>query len=149
MIKDKLANSSTYYSLSDRLILGLEWLKTTDLKKIADGKYTILDEDVYANVQTYTTKNDAPFEAHRKYIDIQYMISGVEKIGVVDYAECDVKEEYDANRDIEFLKCNSSSEKQVLREGDFVILFPHDAHQPSLNYENESVVKKVVVKILA
>ena len=148
MIKDKLANTQTYYAISDRLVLGFEWLKKTDLNLIEDGKYEILGDDVYANVQTYETKDDALFEAHRKYIDIQYMIKGREKIGITDYQNCTTMEEYNSEKDIEFLSPTSTQDSQILEEGNFVVLFPHDAHQPSINPNKKEIVKKVVVKVL-
>ena len=80
MIKDKLLNSSAYYNLSERIKIGLFWLENTDLKNIADGKYLIDGDNVYASVQTYDTKDDVKYESHRRYIDIQYMIDGEEKI---------------------------------------------------------------------
>ena len=59
MIKDKLINAEIYYSLSENLKKGLVWLQTTDLNSLADGKYEINGENVYASVQTYETKEDA------------------------------------------------------------------------------------------
>ena len=146
MIKDKLDRANTYYILSEGIKIGFEWLKSQDLKNLSDGKYVIDSERIYANVQTYLTKQSAPYEAHREYIDIQYMISGEEKIGVADYSKCSIKVPYDKEKDIEFLDSNNDS-YQLLRERDFLLLFPHDAHQPSLCVENQINVKKVVVKV--
>ena len=95
MIKDTLLNAEVYYGLSEGIEKGLEWLLVTDFGSIPDGRYVIDGNKVYANVQSYETKLDALYEAHRDYIDIQYMISGVEKIGVVNYEKCEVVEEYD------------------------------------------------------
>ena len=83
-----LKNAKTYYNLSKNIRIGLEWLEKTDLKNLEDGKYEIENETVYASVQTYITKDDAKYEAHKKYIDIQYMINGAEKIGVTDLSNC-------------------------------------------------------------
>ena len=74
MIKDKLTNADTYYGISERLKQGFEWLKNNDLLNIPDGRYLIDGEKIFANVQSYITKDDAPYEAHRRYADIQYMI---------------------------------------------------------------------------
>lgn len=148
MIKDKLKNAETYYALSDRLIVGFEWLKNTNLDSLEDGKYEILGQDVYANVQTYETKDSAPYESHRKYIDIQYMINGKEIICVTDYTNCSVKDIYDEDRDIEFLNYDNNEEQHILNNGEFIVLFPQDAHQPSISYNEKATVKKVVVKVL-
>lgn len=148
MIKDKLTNAEIYYGISPRLKKGLEWLKSNNLANIEDGRYSIDGENIYANVQTYETKDKASYEAHRKYADIQYMITGIEKIGVCDYTNCSTIDEYNEEKDIEFLKCNKEESHQVLNEGDFLILYPQDAHQPSLKYDRNQKVKKVVVKVL-
>ena len=145
MIKDILNNAEKYYEISSDLAIGFEWLKRNDLINMPDGRYEISDK-IYANIQTYQTKNDAPYEAHREYIDIQYMIKGEEKAGFADYSKTSVVEKYNSDKDIEFLKCNNP-EYISLKENEFLIFFPHDAHQPALSYKNRIQVKKVVVKI--
>lgn len=147
MIKDKLTNANTYYNLSARIQQAFEWLKSNDLLNMPDGKHIIDGEHIFANVQTYSTKDEAPYEGHRKYADIQYMIKGCERIGVTDYKNCSTIEEYDAEKDIEFLKNNSDDTYQILEEGNFLIFYPQDAHQPALNPNKKLNVKKVIVKV--
>jgi YhcH/YjgK/YiaL family protein len=146
MIKDKLNNATTYCNISENLKIGFDWLKNTDLKLIADGKYTISD-NVYANVQSYETKDDAPFEAHKKYIDIQYMIEGEEFVEIADYNNTEITVDYDSVKDIEFLKCNKQKDIFRLQAGSFLVLFPQDAHKPALNPNKKLFVKKVIVKV--
>ena len=147
MIKDKLEHAGTYYGISARLKKGFEWLKNNDMVNMPDGKHIIDGDKIFANVQSYDTKDDAPFEGHRKYIDIQYMIKGTEKVGVTDYLNCSATEEYSDEKDIEFLKSNIESDYQILQEGDFLVFFPQDAHQPALDYNKKRFVKKVIVKV--
>ncbi len=147
MIKDTLLNAEVYYGLSEGIEKGLEWLLVTDFGSIPDGRYVIDGNKVYANVQSYETKLDALYEAHRDYIDIQYMISGVEKIGVVNYEKCEVVEEYDKENDIEFLKPKRAEEFLLLQKEGILILYPHDAHKPSIAIENPQQVRKAVVKV--
>ena len=147
MIKDKLANAHTYYGLSDRMHKAFEWLKNNDLVNMPDGKHLIDGEHIFANVQTYLTKDDAPYEGHRKYADIQYMIKGREKVGLTDYKNCSIIEEYDTDRDIEFLKNDSKDNYQILEESDFLVFYPQDAHQPALDLDEKLMVKKVIVKV--
>ena len=147
MIKDRLINAKTYYNLSNNMQKGLVWLENTDLKNIEDGKYEIDGEDVYASVQTYETKENAKYESHWKYIDIQYMIKGKEKIGVTDLNNCTTCIEYDSERDLEFYDINCKEEYLNLKENDFLIFYPQDAHKPSISIETSSTVKKVVVKV--
>lgn len=147
MIKDKLEYAATYYNISDNLKKGFEWLKNSDLLSLSDGKHVIDGDKIFANVQTYETKDDAPYERHRKYIDIQYMIKGIERIGVAEYSNCSVIEGYDKEKDVEFLKINIESHCQKLEEGEFLVFFPQDAHQPSLDEKKKMFVKKVIVKV--
>lgn len=147
MIKDKIENAKIYYNLSGDIKLGLNWLETTDLNKLEDGKYIIKDSNVYASIQTYETKTDANYESHRKYIDIQYLIKGEEKIGVTDLSNCKTCIEYDKERDLAFYTINTQDEYIELKEGSFAIFYPHDAHKPSIAIKQPSTVKKVVVKV--
>ena len=76
------------------------------------------------------------------------MIKGEEKIGVVDYDVCTTVEQYNSQKDIEFLDCSENVNYCTLKEGEFLILHPGDAHQPSLAIDNPAFVKKAVVKVL-
>ena len=101
MIKDILDNAETYYGISENLKTGFEWLKNNDLESIKNGRY-VINDNVYANVQDYTTKDDALYEAHKEYIDIQYMVKGKELIGISDIKNCKIREPYDSDKDIAF-----------------------------------------------
>lgn len=146
MIKDNIKRAETYYNISENLKLGFEWIKNNDLKNMPDGRYEICGKN-YANLQTYETKDDAPYEAHRDYIDIQYMVIGEELSGVTDYTNCSTKEEYNKEKDIEFLNINAKEEFYKIKEGEFFIFFPHDAHKPALKIDTNKKVKKVIVKV--
>ena len=147
MIKDYLKNATIYNSISGYLKKGFEWLQNSDLEKLSDGKYEIDGNKVYASIQTYETKDDAKYESHRNYIDIQYMIKGAEKIGVTDLANCKTCIEYDAERDLEFYDITCDEEYLELKEGQFMVFFPTDAHKPSISIDKKTTVKKVVVKV--
>lgn len=147
MIKDELINSNSYYGISERLKTGFEWLKNIDLNNINDGRYEIDGDKIYANIQTYTTKDNAKYEAHRNYIDIQYMIKGIERVGVCSKEICTDFTEYDSDKDIEFMESTEPDSWQTLGEGEFLVLFPQDAHKPSIKINNNQSVKKAVVKV--
>lgn len=147
MIKDTLENASTYYNLSEGIKNGLNWLENTNLEDLEDGKYEINGDYLYASVQTYNTKDDAKYESHHKYIDIQYIIKGIEQVGITNLGNCTTCVEYDSERDLEFYNINCSEEFVELTEGQFLILYPQDAHKPSIKKLLSSQVKKVVVKV--
>lgn len=147
MIKDKLSNAECYFAISERLKKGFEWLISSNLEALEDGKYLIDGENIFANVQSYITKDDAPYETHKKYIDIQYMIKGVEKVGVAEKKDCMIMENYSEAKDVTFLECNKNNSVQILKEGEFLVFFPQDAHQPALKLDKNNPVKKVIVKV--
>lgn len=131
---------------SENIAEGLKFLLNADFSNLEDGKHILSDTD-FVNIQTYTTKSNADFEAHREYIDIQYIISGEEIISVSQYDECKTTIAYNSEKDIEFL--SGKGFDNILSEGEFMILYPKDAHKPSIsiNINNPQTVRKAVVKV--
>lgn len=119
-------------------------LDTTNLKK---GRIN-LSEDVYVSYNEYTTKNSeqAFYESHKQYIDIQYVISGEEHIALTHNIDIPVKKEYNPNKDITFYDFDGGNLLLATPERYF-IFFPEDLHKPSLKTSENSIVKKIVVKI--
>lgn len=110
-----------------------------------------LGDGVFVNVMTYETKkrSDALFEAHKKYIDIQIMIDGCEIISV---EPIETMHRYECvmpfgDGDTELYAVNSDCVDYVLNRGDFVILYPEDAHMPCICIEEPKTVKKAVIKV--
>src|SRR5579862_2731121 len=101
MIFDKIENSVVYENISPLIKRAFDYLKHTDFSDMAIGKHTIDGDEIYAILQEYDTKNDADakLEAHRKYIDVQYIISGEELIGVLPLTNQTTCKEYDAEND--------------------------------------------------
>jgi YhcH/YjgK/YiaL family protein len=90
------------------------------------------------------SRAEAKLEAHRKYIDIQYVIAGTEEMGWRPTAACTLSEvSYDAEKDIEFFADEPESWTQV-PAGSFVIFFPQDAHAPLVS---DAEIHKAVLKI--
>lgn len=146
MITDKIENAIMYCEIPFE---AREFL-TNLTSNIEVGK-VILNDSVYANVEKYVTKNvnDAKFEAHEKYIDIQVLLKGAEYIYFTDKSKLTVKESYDNSRDIVFYGEDVEKYPKIKLDGsNFVMLFPHEAHAPQVSVNsNNSEVKKVVVKI--
>ena len=115
--------------------------------KTSDGKYNITKE-VYAIVQTCQpkTKNEQVLEKHKKYIDLQLVISGKEKIGWKFFDKSfKVLKKYNTKKDIAFYS-NKPDAFINLKKGEFVIFFPEDTHAPLCCEKSE---KKCIVKIPA
>lgn len=148
MIFDNLNNMEQYYKLNKNFKIGFEFLLNNDLKSLKDGKYQIKGDEVFANIQSLTTKEKSQkkWEAHKKYIDIQYVISGKECMGYGIYEDFKTSEKYDEIKDVEFLEGEKYNYINV-EENEFVIFYPNDVHAPMLCVENPKQIKKVIVKI--
>lgn len=83
MIYDSLKHLEQYEGTFPRLYRGLELLRTTDFSTLEDKLYEVEGRDLFFSLQSYDSKpaNDTP-EAHRDYIDIQFLVEGEEKIGI-------------------------------------------------------------------
>lgn len=151
MIKDNIQNAEKYFNLSERMKLGLKFLMKTDFSKLENGKHEILGTEIYANVQDYFSKpqEEGKFEAHREYIDIQFIIEGTEKIGFGNIENYSETTTYNEEKDIVFLeeKSGINSDFIELKPNEFAIFTPKDAHMPSIAVSSPSFVKKVVVKV--
>lgn len=125
----------------------LRFLKETNLDSLAEGRYDLLNDGTYAMVTSYMTRQPQAFEAHRKYIDIQHMISGCEYIDVAPLGHVtEYTQVYDPERDIEFFEKESYT-RLTASSDNFMIFFPTDAHRPCIHTGTCERVKKVVVKI--
>lgn len=146
MIIDHLKHASQYLGGDKRLSAALRYLQDTDLASVPPGKYEIDGSDVFAIVQEYDSKpkEKGYWEAHRQYIDVQYVARGAELMG---YAHLDRLKsgQYDETRD--FLPLEGEGNFFEVREGTFVILSSQDAHMPGIAVTVPQPVKKVVVKV--
>jgi YhcH/YjgK/YiaL family protein len=146
MIADSLANADLYLGLGPRFRQAFNFLRSTDLDRLPVGKTDLDGASLFVSVQEYTTKPamQGSWEAHRRYIDLQCIIQGVERIGhaLLDRMKPGA---YDAAGDL--LELSGAGESLRLQAGDFAIFFPHDAHMPSLAADEPGRVRKIVVKI--
>ena len=146
MIFDNIKIAKTYFNLDEKIKKGLEFILNNDLNSFKNGKYEIDGEKITANIQEYDTKTEGLFEAHRKYIDIQYLINGFEKQGIQDISALNKTTEYDAEKDVQFFEGEGSYVS--MKEGYFTIFYPQDGHKPCITDRIQTHVKKVVIKIL-
>jgi YhcH/YjgK/YiaL family protein len=151
MIIDRLENVALYRGLGKRLAQALDVLKMNELPWLDAGRHELDGTKLFAIVQHGSTKpkEQALWEAHRKYIDVQYIVEGAEMMGCTRLApELPVREAYDEGKDIVFFD-STPGEGNFFRAdaGTFVIFFPHDVHMPSLAVHAPEAVRKVVVKV--
>lgn len=139
----------SYFKNKARWDKAFTFLKSNDLSKLEIRRYDIDGDNLYAPVSEYVTKNveDAKFEAHQKYIDIQYIISGTELMSVAPMSmKKDVTTPYDATKDVGFMTVTKCSDYKAT-SANFFIFFPSDIHRPSVKVGDNSNVKKIVVKV--
>ena len=119
------------------------------MTKLELKRYDIDGDNLYATVSEYLSKNEetAKFEAHRKYVDIQYVIAGKELMNIAPITTVkEVLTPYDATKDIEFIKVDKIINYKA-SPANFFIFFPSDAHRPGLKDGVNSSVRKLVVKL--
>lgn len=148
MIFDHIDNIATYKGLSPNIAVGLDFLKQMK-DDMAVGVYQI-NQRVRAIVSEYETKveNEYGFEAHRKNIDIQYLLKGEERIACYPVEKLTVTEPYDEEKDAAFYSAEGiKAQELTIGDGYFAVFYPQDAHMPQLCVAEPTKVKKVVVKV--
>lgn len=141
----------SYFKNKERWDKAFVFLKSRDLANLEIKRHDIDGNNLYATVTDYLTKNieDARFEEHKKYIDIQYVINGSEMMGIAPVSMIkEVLVPYDAIKDIEFMTVTQNSEIKATPER-FFIFFPSDLHRPGVKVGENSQVRKMVVKVKA
>lgn len=148
MIYDQINNIATYKGLSPNIALGLDFLKQMK-PDTAVGTYQI-NPRVKAIVSEYETKmeNENGYEVHRKNIDIQYLLSGEERIACLPVERLKETKAYNEETDAAFYAADLSLQPLDLSllPGYFAIFFPQDGHMPQLCVDKPKKVKKVVIK---
>ena len=146
MIIGKLKDLEKYIGLSSDIDFAIKYVLNTDLINLKEGKH-ILNDNVFVSRQSYFGKENASAESHKKYIDLQIVVKGVEKIGYADILNDTVvvKTPYDCENDIAFYDVIDETIYEMT-DSSFAVIFPEDIHRPGVKV-NEEMIEKVVVKI--
>lgn len=145
MLLSSIKNCQNILKFFPQMSIVFDFINKNISAKTADGKYDIT-KNVYAVVQTCLPKPEKErlLEKHKKYVDLQYVISGKETIGWKFFDKnFKVLKKYDSKKDIAFY-CDKPDTFINLKKGDFSIFFPEDTHAPLCC---EKPVKKCIVKI--
>jgi len=132
------------------LLQAIEFLHRKDLLELPDGQIPIDDKRVFAILQRYRTAHlESPqFEYHRKYIDLQYVLSGEEIIGWAPAADITASFNYNAGQDVCYGLMQPGTWSPVhLRAGQLAVLWPEDGHAPRIALGTPCLVRKIVVKV--
>lgn len=145
MILDTLNNAARYIGLKVGISEAFGFLSQPGLADLPDGKYDIVGNCVYAMVVRTNGRHvdDGQMEGHRRYIDIQYIISGSESMGWAPREGLACATPYDAENDIEFFEGKPLVTIPV-QPGSFAVFLPSDGHQPLIG---EGPIHKVIVKV--
>lgn len=145
MILDTLNNAAKYAGLKVGCSEAFGFLDQPGLRDLPDGKYEIAGKRVYAIVERKPGRKvtDGQLEGHRKYLDIQFVVSGDESMGWRPRAGLTNAVDYDATRDLEFFEEEPQSIVRV-PPGSFAVFLPTDAHLPLIG---NGPIHKVVVKV--
>jgi biofilm protein TabA len=150
MIVSDLRHISRQTALSPNLQKAFDFLRSPDLRMLPDGRVEIDGDRVFGLVQRFETKWVATpkFEFHKKYIDIQFILSGEEIIGWAPTEQMEITAAYDDGKDISFGTVAKGQWTPVhLQAGQMAVLYPEDGHAPKLALRNPSAVMKIVVKV--
>ena len=147
MIIERLDRAEALAVLSPRIGRALRYLREPSIVNGEPGRYQLDGSDIFAIVQQGATKPhvECSWEAHRRYVDIQLVTCGAERMGWAPLDALTVRTAYDEQKDLTILEGNGDF--FTVRAGTFVIFYPHDAHMPGVALDQPQVVHKTVVKV--
>lgn len=138
----------TQKTLFEKISEALDYIKNLDKDSLTQGKHEVNDEFFY-NYMEYEAKEptNTIYEAHKNYVDIQYIVEGQEHVDVSfeEYMELDTP--YDSEKDIMFFKNPKTYFSRILGPGEYVIVLPHELHKPGQKVGENGNVKKIVGKV--
>lgn len=147
MIYAKNKDALSYLGIHPNLDMALRHITEEYLPTIGYDRVEIKGSDVYATRFTYETLPDEEcfFEAHKNYLDIHMMLSGSER---VEIAPPEALAEFDRVESNDFYAYRGEGHyKLTLSPGDFLVVFPGDAHKIKMQADGPETVTKVVFKI--
>jgi biofilm protein TabA len=146
IIVDRLANAEQYTGMHPRFEKAFAFLRRGDLAEMAEGRHEIDGDRLFCLISNGPgrSREEAPLEAHRKYIDIQYVMAGTDEMGWKPTAACRIVEvNYDPEKDIAFFG-DAPQTWTPVPAGSFALFFPRDAHAPLVS---SGPIHKAVLKI--
>lgn len=148
MICDKLGNLKKYLPKAEGEMI-MKFVTSTS-QDTPEGRYRIKDDDIFARVMSYTTKNisTCEMETHEEFVDIHFSLSGEEIIEISPKETLDVERKDVVNDAIFYTGCDFPMIKVSNKTGFFTMLFSEDAHRTQgIQNELGCIVKKCVIKV--
>ena len=151
MIVSHLDHLSEEVISTPALQRAIEFLKSVPAEGLRDGRVDLDGDTVYAIVQSYNSvvpSGPLLFEAHRQYLDVQYVQAGEEVIAWAPLDQVQVTKPYDASTEALLGHVAEAAMTRVkLTAGYLAVLWPTDAHAPRVAVAEATPVKKIVVKV--
>ena len=142
------SKSTKFKNISERINKAIEYIGKLDIENLTVGHYYVND-DFFYDVLEYQTIDDGEcsFESHRRFVDIQWIVEGIERLYINDISHLLPAEEYNESKDVIHYKENDCPSSMILTKGSYAILFPKDAHKPGSVLGNKCKIKKIVGKV--
>ena len=150
MILTTVTALNRYKSLNPLFPKAFEALEALAAAPYEKGRHEVDGDKIYVNAAEYDTRpaDVSGMEHHKRYIDVMWMVSGEEIIGVCDTADLtEFTMPYSKKDDAALAKLVPVYTEVKIAAGDVVILFPEDAHAPSMQLEGVSHVQKLIAKV--
>lgn len=147
MIFDKLSNMTLYKGMNPNLDTAIDFISSHDLAKLPLGRTEIDGDNVFLNkMEATSVPADAKqYEIHKKYMDIQIVISGAEQVDTGDSCQADCPD-FSTEKDIGFLDCDKLADC-ILLPGNFTICMTEEPHKPCITVGNDTSIVKCVIKV--
>ena len=147
MILAKNETARDYLGIHPNLDLALNRIDPAFLNTLGDARVDIVPGEVWCTKFTYETIPDEEsfFEAHEKFLDIHMMLSGSERVEIAAPADLDQFRNEPEN-DF-FAYRGEGRHKLILAPGDFLVVWPEDAHKIKMQQGAPEIVTKAVFKI--
>ncbi|MDO5409385.1 MAG: YhcH/YjgK/YiaL family protein [Lachnospiraceae bacterium] len=147
MIYGKQKDAGRYRGIDENLDLALDFIEKQDYSGVVPGKNVLSGEDVYINCFSYDTMESSEgfFEAHDKYLDVHVVLEGKERIETADRS---LLEEFESDPETDYTGYHGVAEAVcTMKPGDFLVVFPEDAHKVKVKDETSCHVNKAVFKV--
>lgn len=147
MILAKLETAPDYRGIHPNLDLALENIHEAFLSQLGEERVELLPGEVWCTKFTYETvpEDESFFEAHENFLDIHLMLEGRERVSI---APPDALERFDAQPEHDFYAYRGAGQHElILSPGEFLVVFPSDAHRIKMRTDGPSTVSKAVFKI--
>ena len=151
MVIDRLDHAAQYYALGKGIETVLRWFAAYEDDGCDLPAKTVLDgENIFINGVNYTSeaKPQGKLEAHRKYIDVMYVVEGEETFFYKPIAEVkQITMPYDAEKECALAEIDADAARHRFSEGHFLVFFPQDGHLAAQLWDKPCKVRKFIAKV--